>query len=129
MAIDYKPVNVVSMIAGAAIPANSAVKISAANTVVVTTAITDLVFGFAKTTAASGDLVSIETANGAIVKAILGGTVNVGQELMAKASGAGVLDVAAGATALTCAQALAGGASGETIPVKILIAGKGSANS
>jgi hypothetical protein len=129
MAIDYKNVNPVSFIAGGAIPANSAVKLSAANTVVVTTAITENVIGFARTTAASGDVVTVETASGVIVKAILGGTVSLGAELMPKASGAGVLDTAAGSTAVSCAIALAAGASGETVPVLTRFAGKGPANS
>ena len=63
-----KPVSIATFLAGGAIAANSAVKLSAENTVVVTSAITDDVIGFAQETVASGDRVNVEMANGAIVK-------------------------------------------------------------
>ncbi len=117
-AIYSVPVVPVSFLAGGAIPANSAVKMSAEDTVVVTTAITDLVIGFARTTAASGERVEVETNSGSIVKAICGDTITYGLELMPKGSATtGTVVASAGATAITCGIALQGGASGETIRI------------
>ena len=60
----------------------------------------------------------------------MGATVTVGQELMVKAGGTGELDVAAGATANTCAKALQAGASGDIIAVLLTTPkGRGQPNS
>lgn len=116
-AIATPPINVVVFIASGAIPANTAVKLTAENTVAVTTAITDDVIGFSRTTAADQDRVDIELANGSIVKAVLGGTVAVGNQLMPQAAGAGKVIVAAGATSKSCAIALQAGVANETVSV------------
>jgi formylmethanofuran dehydrogenase subunit D len=116
-ATNTKAISPVTFVAGAAVTANKLVKLSAENTVIHTTAITDTPIGFALNTAASGDSVVVETASGAVVKAIAGGTITVGMALMPKASGDGTLLEGAGSTAVSCAIALTGGASGETIQV------------
>ena len=112
------PLNPIKFNAGGAIPANSAVKLSAEGTVVVTSAITDNVIGFCDRTAASGDAVQIDTANGVVTKAIAGGSITAGDQLMPKGSATnGTVVLAAGATAKSCAIALQDAASGETFMV------------
>jgi len=124
------PIVPFSFLAGGAIPANSAVKLSAADTVVVTSAITDDVIGFARATAASGERVEVDTNSGSIVKAIAGGTVTLGEQVMPKGSAtAGTVVTAAGATAKSCGIALTSGASGETIQVLTRFCVNGPANS
>jgi hypothetical protein len=100
-----------------------------AGRVVAATAITDTVIGACvDTAAAAGDQVRVQLYG--VAKVRYGATITVGQELMVKSGGTGELDVAAGATAFTCAKALEGGASGEICAV--LLSGpvsKGPANS
>ena len=63
--------------------------------------------------AISGDPITLQPSN--TVQIELGATVTAGQYLMPKASGAGVADVAAGATAVSAYIALQGGDSGDII--------------
>lgn len=103
-------------IAGGSITADSMVKLDTTEgQVVAATAITDAVIGVCVDTASSGDQVRVQLFGVAKVRA--GATITAGQELMVKSGGTGELDVAAGATAFTCAKALQAGASGETIAV------------
>jgi hypothetical protein len=122
--------NVVSMKAGGAVTANRVVKLdSTEGQVIVTTAITDSAFGVSLNTVASGAAVSIETGSGAIVKVTAGGTIAVGDKLMPKASAAGKVDVAAGATAVDCGVAMSAGGDGEIIVMRLNPMGKSPANS
>ena len=105
-----------SFLAGGTITKNAALKLSAANTVVVTTAITELVIGFAMTSAVSGQSVDVMTVNGSKVKAVASAAISVGAEVMPNANGA--VTTAAGATAVSCGIANeAAGAAGDIIEV------------
>lgn len=102
--------------AGAAVTAHKLLKYdSTEGQFIHTTAITDVVRGVALNTAASGAQVSIMGVSGAEVLVVAGGTIAIGDQLMPKASGDGVVDVLAGATAIGCGVAKSAGASGETI--------------
>ena len=109
---NYGPIR--SFKAGAAITANKTLKLSAGHTVIHTTAITEQVIGVALETVASGEWVSVLTMSGATAQLISGGSISAGNEVMPKASGDGVVDVAGGATALSCGVALEDASSGET---------------
>lgn len=105
-----------SGIAGAAVTAHKMLKFdSTEGQFIHTTAITDMVRGVALNTAASGGQLSIMGVDGAEVLVVAGGTIAIGDQLMPKGSGDGVVDVLAGATAVGCGVALSAGASGETI--------------
>lgn len=93
----------VSFTAGGTITRNAAVKLSSGS-VVVTTAITDHVIGVAQQDAASGDQVPVLTSPGTVVTMVASAAVAVDAMLMPGASGK--VATAAGATALTCGQAL-----------------------
>ena len=115
-------------VAGGNITANSFVKLdTTAGQVVACTAITDKPIGVCVDTGTSGVQVRVQLYGAAKVRA--GATITVGQELMVKGSGTGEVDVAAGATAYSCAKALTGGASTEIISVLLLgPVGAGPAN-
>ena len=103
-------------IAGAAVTAHKLLKYdSTEGQFIHTTAITDVVRGVALKTVASGLPVEIMGVSGTEVLVVAGGTIAVGDQLMPKASGDGVVDVLAGATAIGCGVAKSAGASGETI--------------
>ena len=121
-------VNVVAMKAGGAITANRVVKLdSTEGQVVVTTAITEAVFGVALNTVASGAAVSVETGSGAIVKLTASAAISVGDRLMPGASGK--VATAAGATALDCGVALsAAGADNEIIYARLNPMGRSPVN-
>lgn len=110
-------VSMIGFVAGGTITANSMVKLdTTTGQVVAATAITDPVIGVSVDTAtAAGQHVKVQMFG--VAKVRYGATITVGQELMVKAAGTGELDVAAGATAFTCAKALEGGASGDTCAV------------
>lgn len=110
----------VSRTAGAAVTAFKVLKFdSTEGQVIHTTAITDPIFGVALETAASGAQVKVMTVSGAVVKVVAGGTISIGDQLMPKGSGDGVVDVLAGATAIGCGVAISAGASGETILMEL----------
>lgn len=117
--------------AGAAIEANRAIKLdSTVNTVIHTTAITNVVVGISLTKVAADEYVDVLTMPGAKGKLRLGaGGATLGAELMPEASGDGDVVVAAGATALGCAVALQAGSEGETIEVLFRPGIKSPANS
>ena len=118
-----------SFTAGAAVTAFSVVKYdSTEGQVIHTTAITEDVVGVAQATVASGLQVPVITMAGATVKVRAGATITVGQELMPKAAGDGTVDVAAGATAVSCGVAISAGASGETILMMLRPGVKSPAN-
>lgn len=118
-----------SFISGAAITANRLVKISAANTVIATAAITDLPVGAAMTAAtASGELVTIQKFGRA--KLCAAAAISAGAQVMPDGGGGGKVATSSGATARTIGQALeAAGADGDIIEVELLIAGNTAANS
>lgn len=98
-------VSLVSFKAGGTIEKDRAVKLdSTEGQVIATTAITDVVIGFATHSASSGDTVAIQTFGKA--KATVSDAVSLGAQLMPTASGAGKVVTAAGATAKSCAVAL-----------------------
>jgi hypothetical protein len=123
-------VSLMSFKAGGTIGINRAVKLdSTANQVVVTTAITENVIGFATQAASSGDTVAIQVFGKC--KAVASEAITLGAELMPTSSGSGKVVAAAGATAISCGIALqAAGADGDTIEVLFVGAQvKGPANS
>lgn len=112
----FNPCNTapVSMKAGGAIPANSVVKLdSTEGQVVVCTAITDVVFGVALTTLASGDMGPIQTIKGSLVKMIAKNAVTLGQQLMPSTT-TGAVSTASGATARNCGVCMQSANDGET---------------
>jgi hypothetical protein len=127
--VDFGGSSPLSFIAGGNITANSMVKLDTTEgQVVACTALTDLPIGVCMDTGTAGLQVRVQVLGKAKVR--YGATITVGQELMVKDSGTGELNVASGATAVSCAKALQGGASGETCLVLLLgPVGKGPANS
>ncbi len=92
--------NVNTYIAGGAIPVNSCVMYdSTEGQVVVTTGITVLCIGVALNTAASGELVQIQTRG--VAKVLTSGICTLGVEVVPGASGKCVTNAAAGATAVS----------------------------
>lgn len=127
---NFRGVSPTSHIAGGTVAINRAVTLdSTENQVVATSAITQVVTGMSLQSAASGELVPIQTHGEA--KAVLGtGGATLGAQLMPEASGSGKLVVAAGATAVSCAIALEAGSADETIRVRLTGPNlKGPANS
>lgn len=116
----------VSFVAGGAITRNAALKMSS-GTVVVTTAITDHVIGVAQQDAASGEQVPVLTSPGTVVTMVASAAILIDAMLMPGA--AGKVATAAGATALTCGQALeAAAADGNLIRVLFRPGVKSAAN-
>ena len=120
----------VSMVAGGTITRNSCVSLNSSGQVIVTTAITDVVFGVAQQDAASGEQVPVLTVSGAIVTLVASGAIaTIGTMLMPTASGAGKVIAAAGATALTCAQNITtAAASGDLFLAQLRPGVKSAAN-
>ena len=104
---------------GGAIVANSMVTLdTTTGRVVACTAITDLPIGVCVDTGSStagAEQVRVQLYG--LAKVRYGNTITAGQELMVKSGGTGELDVAAGATAVTVAKAIEGGASGDICTV------------
>lgn len=117
-------------VAAAAITAGQALKLhSTEGQVTPTTAITDVICGFAIMTAASGDEVVYQT--GGIVKAIAKGAITLGQQLMPSGAGGadiGKVSTAAGATAVSCGIAQQDAADGVTFSARAVINVSGPAN-
>lgn len=102
----YVENNVLSRKAGGNITANRLVKLdSTEGQVVVTTAITDPVFGAALNTVSSGAAVSVETGR-TVVKLTAAGAISVGARVMPDGGGGGKIAASSGATALDCGVAL-----------------------
>jgi hypothetical protein len=118
----------VSMLAGGTITRNALVALNSSGQVIVTTAITDPVFGVAQQDAASGEQVPVLTASGALVTLVASGAIStIGTMLMPTASGAGKVIAAAGATSLTCAQSITTAAASGDLILAILRPGVKSA--
>ena len=99
------PLQVVAMKCNGAVPANSVVKLDTVEgQVLVTTAITEFVFGVAQNTGATGEMISVEIGYGAIVKLIATAAIAVGARVMPGALGR--VTTSAGATAVDCGVAL-----------------------
>lgn len=122
--------NPVPFKAGGTIAQYRAVKAdSTINQVVACAAITDVPIGTSLDAASSGDQVSVLPA-GPIAKMTASGAVSYGDQVMPTASGSGKVMTAAGATAYTIGISLGtASADGDIIPVMLLVAGKGPANS
>lgn len=118
-----------SIVSGAAIGQYRAVKRSAANTGIVTTAITDVPIGIAMISAAgAGEVVPLQTMG--IAKCVASDAISEGAQVMCTSSGAGKVVTAAGATAYSIGIArTAAGADGDVIEVQLMLAGAGPANS
>lgn len=118
-----------SIVSGAAIGINRVVKRSAANTGIVTTAITDVPIGVAMIAAsAAGEVVPLQSSG--IAKCVASDAISEGAQVMCTASGAGKVVTAAGATAYSIGIArTAAGADGDVIEVQLMLAGAGPANS
>ncbi len=101
----------VHMTAGGTITRNALVTLNASNQVVVTSAITDRVFGVAMQPAVLGEQVPVIGVAGCIVNVVANGALTAGAELMPAASGAGNVATVAGATALSCGQAITAAAA------------------
>jgi len=105
----------ISRTANGTVTANRLVKLNTtANEVLATAAITEVAFGVAQSTVASGLQVDVEVGSGAIVKLVASGSIAVGDALMPAAAGGGLVSTLAGATAVTCGQALEAAADGAT---------------
>jgi hypothetical protein len=118
-----------SFIAGGVVPINVLVMLdSTANQVVVTTGITSVAFGASLVSAASGGLVAVQQFGKAKLTAT--GAISLGAQVMPAAAGGGLIDTAAGATAVSIGIALqAAGASGDVIEVQLAVPPvKGPAN-
>lgn len=120
----------VSMVAGAAVTRNALVTLNSSGQVIVTSAITDQVFGVAQQDAASGEQVPVLTVNGSLVTMVASAAIaTIGTMLMPTAAGAGKCVAAAGATALTCGQNLTtAAASGDLILAQLRPGVKSAAN-
>ncbi len=119
-----------SIVSGAAIGQYRLVKISAANTGIVTTAITDSPIGVSMISAAGAhEVVPLQTMG--IAKIVASDAVSIGAQVMPTASGAGKCVTTAGATAKSIGIALsAAGADGDVIEVQLALpAVNGPANS
>lgn len=111
----YAELQVISMKANGTVTANRLVKLnSTARECLHTTAITEVAFGVAKETVATGLQVPVEIGSGAIVKLVAAGTIAAGDPLMPDSADGGKVLALSGATAVTCGQAIDGAASGET---------------
>ncbi len=92
--------NVATYVAGAAIPYGSCVMYdSTEGQVVVTTGVTVKCIGVAMTTAATGDLVEVQTSG--VAPTLTSGICTVGVGVVPGASGKCVTEAAAGATAMS----------------------------
>lgn len=121
-------VSPVSFLAGGTVTANRLVEISAANTVTMTDAITDLPIGVATIGGSTGDLVTVQQFGKA--KLTASAAISVGAQVMPTASGDGKVSTASGATARTVGVALtAAGDDGDIVEVQLLLAGNTAANS
>lgn len=113
---NFLGVSPINFKAGAAIGINRLVMLdTTTNTVIVTTAITDLAIGVAlEAASAAGDNVPVQMFGKA--KVVASGSLTLGAQLMPTSSGAGKVITAAGATAKSIGVALqSAGADGDTI--------------
>lgn len=118
----------VSFIAGGTITVGAAVYITAADTVSVTSAITQQVVGVALTSATVGLPVMVQTDG--IAKCVASAAVSAGAELMPTGSGAGKCSTSSGATAVSFGLAkTAAGADGDVFEVILRPMLKSPANS
>jgi hypothetical protein len=110
-----------SVLSGAAVGQYRLVTVSAANTGIVTTAITDAPIGVSMTSAAAaGELVPLQTMG--IAKIVASAAVAIGAQVMPTAAGAGKCATAAGATAKSIGIAMsAAGADGDVIEVLLAL--------
>lgn len=110
-------VSTLSFLAGATVGINRMVQLSTtADTVIVTSAITDLAIGVALNAASTGELV--EVAIFGVQKVVASGAITIFDQVMPTASGAGKVVTAGGATAKSCGIALKAAATdGDTIEV------------
>lgn len=117
---DYEQGNVTTRKAGAAITRGCLVKLDTTEgQVVVTTAITDIVFGVALNTAASGDMVKVQRRG--VAKVLIGEAIALGAAVMPIGTGGGKAATGAGATAVSCGVAESqGDTDGQLIRMEIV---------
>lgn len=117
---DFETGNVTTRKAGGAITRGCLLKLhSTEGEVVVTTAITDIVFGVALNTAASGEMVQVQRRG--VAKVLIGEAVALGAAIMPIGAATGKAATAAGATAISCGVAESqGDADGQLIRVELL---------
>ena len=106
-------------VAGGTIPVNTMVKLdTTAGQVVVTTAITEVPFGAAMTSAVSGGTVKVQTHG--IAKVTASGIIALGAQVVASTDGKVETFTGIGATAYSCGVALtAAAAAGDVIEVML----------
>lgn len=116
-------VSPMSVISGAAIGQNRVVMLSAANTGIVTTAITDHPIGVALQSAAgAGELVPLQAFG--IAKCVCSAAITLGDDVMCTASAAGKVSTAAGATAVAIGVAMSTTtADGDIVEVLLALPG------
>lgn len=110
--------------ASGAIPARRLVKYhTVEDEVILCTAITDVAIGVSTTTAASGEMVEIQTSGVALLETTAA-AVAIGAQVMPAAGGAGRCATTAGATSISvgiAASASGGTTAGETIKVRLKV--------
>lgn len=105
----------ITMKANGTVTANRLVKLNTTEGEVLhTTAITEVAFGVAQDTVATGLAVEVEVGSGALVRFVASGAVTAGDALMPDAANSGKVSTLSGATAVTCGQAIQGAADGAT---------------
>lgn len=116
---NYQGISPIPGVAGGTINPYRVVKLSAADTFVVSDAIADLSVGVSgPTTLATGDQFPVQTDGVAMLTA--SAAISAGAEVMVTASGAGKISTLAGATARSIGQAQnAAAADGDVISVKL----------
>lgn len=126
---DYETGNVTTRKCGGAVTRGALVKLDTTTEgqVVVTTAITDKVFGVALGTYASGDMGQFQRRG--VAKVLIGEAIALGAEIMPIGTGGGKAATAAGATAISCGVAESqGDADGQLIRVDLIRMIRGPAN-
>jgi hypothetical protein len=106
---NYAGTLAVSMPAGGTITRNALLILNASGQVIVSTAITDVIFGVAQQDAVLGDQVPVLTAHGVLVTLVASAAIAIGAQVMPGASGRAA--TVAGVTAITCAQAISAAAA------------------
>ena len=119
-----------TFLAGGAITANRAVKLSAAGTVVHTTASAEDVIGIATQTVASGAYVEVFCLNGGKHKVGTAAAVTAGNQVMPNSADGGLCIAASGASAKSfgIATTTSSGTSGEVVEVLLRFGVNGPAN-
>jgi hypothetical protein len=112
--------HVATYTAGAAIAANTLVKLSTTEgSVINTAAITDIAIGVALNTCASGDQCQVQVSGVAKVLTTAVAIATVGTQVMPAAAGGGLIEAAAGATAVSVGLTEQAATGSDVIKVRI----------